>query len=102
MHEGCPYPITALPINQQEQISELCELVKVPTALAAQSLQAAISYAAQGLVNVVRRLDNDELIGPINTAHLTLAESSERKSSVDNRLMRFLEQHEKELRHQYS
>ena len=102
MHEGCPYPITALPINQQEQISELCELVKVPTALAAQSLQAAISYAAQGLVNVVRRLDNDELTGPVNTAHLTLAESSERKSSVDNKLMGFLEEHEKELRDQYS
>ena len=102
MHEGRSYPITALPPDQQEQISELCELVRVPVALAAQSLQAAISYATQGLVNVVRRLDNDELIGPINTAHLTLAESSERKSSVDNKLMGFLEQHEKELRNQYS
>ena len=102
MQEERAYPLSALPSNQQAQIKELCELVKVPTTLAAQSLQAAISCAAQGLVNVVRRVDHDELVGPVNTAHLTLAEPSERKSSVDDKLMVFLSDQERELREKYS
>ena len=102
MQEERAYPLSALPSNQQAQIKELCELVKVPTTLAAQSLQAAISCAAQGLVNVVRRVDHDELVGPVNTAHLTLAEPSERKSSVDDKLMVFLSEQERELREKYS
>ena len=45
MQEERAYPLSALPSNQQAQIKELCELVKVPTTLAAQSLQAAISLS---------------------------------------------------------
>lgn len=75
-----PYPLQALPQEIRKAVEEAVKYVQCPVALAANSAIASISIAAQGLANVERDLS---LVGPISLNILSIAESGERKSTID-------------------
>ncbi len=75
-----PYPVDALPSLLREAVEETQAFVQAPMALVACSALAALSVAAQGLVNVRR---DHQLVGPVSLYLLAVAESGERKTSCD-------------------
>lgn len=78
--ESSPYPIDALPSGLGDAVKEVLEFVQCPMALAACSALSALSLAAQHLANVRRA---EGLISPVSLYTLAIAESGERKTSVD-------------------
>lgn len=79
--DGEEYPLQALPASVQGVIREVQDFAQAPVALVAASVLSALSVAAQGLADVER---SSGLRGPCSIFTLTIAESGERKSSVDN------------------
>lgn len=75
-----PYPINALPSGIGEAVREVLDFVQCPPALAACSALSALSLSAQHLANVRRA---EGLISPVSLYTLAVAESGERKTSVD-------------------
>ncbi len=78
--ESVPYPIDALPVGIGDAVREVLEFVQCPMALAACSALSALSVAAQHLANVRRA---EGLVSPVSLYTLAIAESGERKTSVD-------------------
>lgn len=78
--ESHPYPLSALPAGIGDAVREVLEFVQCPMALAACSALSALSVSAQHIANVRRA---ELLVGPISLFVLAIAESGERKSSVD-------------------
>lgn len=88
-----PFPIDAL---ERSKLGEIVKAVQgemqAPMALPAQSALAAAALAVQGFADV-------ETLGgqrPLSLYFLTIAESGERKSSCDKRLMQPISEYEKE------
>lgn len=79
--ESSPYPIDALPSGLGDAVREVLDFVQCPIALAACSALSALSVSAQHLANVRRA---EGLISPVSLYTLAIAESGERKTSVDN------------------
>ena len=79
-----PYPLGALPAGIRAAVQEVLDFSQTPTALAACSALSALSLAGQGLATVRRA---EGLTGPVSLFFLTLAESGERKSSIDDQFM---------------
>ena len=75
-----PYPVDALPMAIRRAVEEVQACVQAPVEMVASSALATASLAAQALADVRR---NRTLIGPIGLYFLTVAESGERKSTVD-------------------
>ena len=75
-----PYPLLALPPLIRDAIVEVRGYVQAPVALIAASALAAVSTAVQTRYSVQR---NAALTGPATLYLLTVAESGERKSTVD-------------------
>jgi putative DNA primase/helicase len=75
-----PYPIDALPIGIRHAVNEVLEFTQCPPALAACSALSALSLATQHLANVRRA---EGLTSPVSIYTLAVAESGERKTSVD-------------------
>lgn len=75
-----PYPLDALPSGLGDAVREVLEFVQCPMALAACSALSALSVSAQHLANVRRA---EGLTSPASLYTLAIAESGERKSSVD-------------------
>ena len=75
-----PYPLDALPQIIRDAVNEVLSFTQVPDSMAACSALSALSLAAQGLVSVRRA---EGLEGPASLYFLVLAESGERKSTVD-------------------
>lgn len=75
-----PYPIDALPTSIRRAVEEVQTCVQAPVEMVASSALATASLAAQALADVRR---NRTLTGPIGLYFLTVAESGERKSTVD-------------------
>ncbi len=80
VNEPSPYPLTALPSGLGDAVREVLEFVQAPPALAACSVLSALSVSAQHLANVRRA---EGLTSPLSLYTLAIAESGERKSSVD-------------------
>ena len=78
--EPSPYPLEALPSGLGDAVREVLEFVQCPIALAACSALSALSVSAQHLANVRRA---EGLTSPVSIYTLAIAESGERKSSVD-------------------
>ncbi|MDZ4141150.1 MAG: YfjI family protein [Methylotenera sp.] len=78
--EPSPYPLEALPSGLGDAVREVLKFVQCPMALAACSALSALSVSAQHLANVRRA---EGLTGPVSLYTLAIAESGERKSSVD-------------------
>ena len=75
-----PYPLKELPCSLGDAVSEVVEFVQCPPALAACSALSALSVSAQHLASVRRA---EGLESPVSLYTLAIAESGERKSSVD-------------------
>ncbi len=78
--KGLPYPVHSLPKIIGEAVKAYHQYGKQPLSLIGCSAIASISLSCQSLANVARdRL----LVSPISLYFLLIAESGERKSSVD-------------------
>jgi len=88
-----PYPIDALPDGLREAVAEVVGFVQCPFALAAGSALSALSLSAQALANVRR---TERLEGPISLFMMTVADSGERKSSVDGYFLEAVREWERE------
>ena len=75
-----PYPIDALPSAIRNAVKEVLDFTQCPPGLAACSALSALSLAAQHLANVSRA---EGLTSPVSLYTLAIAESGERKTSVD-------------------
>jgi putative DNA primase/helicase len=75
-----PYPLDALPLQMREAVEEAKAFVKAPLEMIATSAITSLSLAAQALANVQRA---ERLSGGIALYTLILADSGERKSTVD-------------------
>jgi putative DNA primase/helicase len=88
-----PYPTAALPETVRAAVAEVIEYVQCPAALAGSAALAVLSTAAQAQVDVVR---DHGLGGPTSLYLIAVAESGERKSTVDRLLGKVLRDHERE------
>jgi Protein of unknown function (DUF3987) len=78
--ERQPYPLHALPMLTLNAVREVQGFVQAPVEMVAMSALSAMSAALQAHRNVRR---SSKLVGPISLWHLTVAESGERKTSLD-------------------
>ena len=74
------YPLDALPSVIRDAVQEVADYVKAPVPLVAASALSAVSTAVQARFSVQR---DAALRGPASLFLLTVAESGERKSTVD-------------------
>ncbi len=74
------YPLDALPKVMKEAVEEVQAFIKSPVAMVACSALSALSLAAQSLYDVQRA---EGLTGPIGLFLLSVANSGERKSTLD-------------------
>jgi hypothetical protein len=74
------YPVDALPREILAAVEEVRAFVKAPIAMIASSAIGALSVATQAHVDVMRA---EKLCGPTSLFLLTLGESGERKTKVD-------------------
>ena len=81
--ERVAYPLDALPAAIRGAVEEVHDAVQAPAEMVASSALAVASLAAQSLADVSR---SRTLPGPCSLYFLTVAESGDRKSTVD-RLM---------------
>lgn len=93
-----PFPVQALPNIVQEAVWNVQAKTQAPLPLIVSSVLGAMSLASQHLYDVQRP---DDIVTPISLYLLVLAESGERKSSVDTLLMKPFHDYERELRCHY-
>ena len=75
-----PYPIDALPDSIRKAVEEVAGFSKAPISMIASSALAAVSVALQSQADVAR---DRNLTGPCSLFFLIIADSGERKSTVD-------------------
>jgi hypothetical protein len=88
------FPVDAFPPLIKNAICEAHEVTKAPIALIAASALGAISLACQNRIDVIRPGNHR---GPVSLFVLTIAESGERKSTVDKLLLKPLRAKEEQL-----
>lgn len=96
---GRPFPVHVFPQIIRNAVYEVEQHTQAPQALIAASVLGVISLACQNRIDVCR-LNN--LRSPVSLFLLTLAESGERKSTVDKLLMKPLYQLEDEWFEKYT
>jgi hypothetical protein len=96
---GRPFPVHVFPLIIRNAIYEVEQHTQAPRALISASALGVISLACQNQIDVCR-LNN--LRGPVSLFLLTLAESGERKSTVDKLLMDPFYQLEEDLFEKYT
>ena len=89
------YPVDALPPVIEAAVREVQKFVQAPMAMVATSALSALSLSLQGYFDVER---TQSLSGPISLYTLTIAESGERKSTLDNYFTRSILDYESEMR----
>lgn len=77
-----PYPVDALPRIIRQAVQEVSDHVQAPVALICASALSAVSTAIQTRYSVQR---DSHTFGPASLYLLTVAESGERKSTVDRK-----------------
>lgn len=90
-----PYYVNVLPKILREAVIEVHESTGAPYALVLNSALASLSSAAQGHFNVTRP---GGLVGPTALFLLTIAESGERKTTIDGMFTKPLREFEREQR----
>lgn len=88
-----PYPINALPDSIRKAVEEVADFTKAPIAMIASSGLSAVSLAIQAQVDVGR---DKNLTGPTSLFFLTIADSGERKSTIDKYFTKAIKQFEVE------
>jgi hypothetical protein len=93
--ETATYPIDALPDSIRLAVEEVQAFVQAPIEMVAASALTALSIAGQQLADVRRA---DTLCGPVSLFFVTIAESGERKSSIDGYFMSAIREYERQQR----
>ncbi|RKT46813.1 DUF3987 domain-containing protein [Thiocapsa rosea] len=75
-----PYPLDALPATVLAAVNEVHGFVKAPLPMVASSSLSALSLAMQAHYDVRRA---EKLSGPVSLYQMTIADSGERKTTVD-------------------
>ncbi len=96
---GHPFPVHVFPQIIRNAVYEVEQHTKAPQALISASVLGVISLACQNRIDVCRMKN---LCSPVSLFLLTLAESGERKSTVDKLLMKPLYQLEEEWFEEYT
>lgn len=79
--EAVPYPLDALPNKIRAAVEEVYDFTRAPIALVASSALASLSAVAQAHIDVKRA---NRLTGPTGLYVLSIADSGERKTTVDS------------------
>lgn len=90
---GDAYPVDALPLKVRAAVEEVAAFSKAPLAMVAASALSALSLAIEAYFDVKR---GERLQGPVGLFLLTIAESGERKSTVDGYFGEALRNYERE------
>jgi putative DNA primase/helicase len=90
---AAPYPIDALPETMRAAVEEVQGFVKAPVPLVAASALGAASVAVQAQIDVQRA---DRLSGPVSLYFLSVADSGERKTTVDGFFTAAIRDYERE------
>lgn len=85
------FPSSAIPSFLLEAIKDVNKLTQAPIALIVSSAISAMSLACQGLIDV--RV-NESVISPVSLFLLVIANSGERKTSVDRKMLKPFYQHD--------
>lgn len=93
-----PYPVHALPQIIRDAVEEVASYVRAPLALVAASALSAVSTAVQTRFSVRR---DARLSGPATLYLLTVAESGERKTTVDKKFTAAIRDWEAKQRREY-
>lgn len=91
--DSVEYPLHALPPVVRDAVVEVQQFVQAPMAMVACSALATVSLAAQSLFDVERA---PSLSGPLSLYFMVVADSGERKSTLDNYFAKPVAQYEKE------
>ncbi|MBZ0265259.1 DUF3987 domain-containing protein [bacterium] len=94
------FPVHALPGLIGETVEALVDMVQVPASLAAGSVLAASSYATQALADIVLPFGGNST-RPLSLYFISIAASSDRKSTVDSIVLEGILQHQKALYRKY-
>jgi len=92
------FPIEECPALIRNAILGLNDKIQAPMAICAQSVLAVANLAVQGHGNIKLPFGQ---IRPISCLFLTIADSGDRKTSCDNEIIKYIEQHEDKLRENY-
>ncbi|MCM1129618.1 MAG: YfjI family protein [Alistipes senegalensis] len=98
IYNSLPFPVQALPSIVLDAVQDIRAKTQAPLPLIVSSVLGAMSLASQHLADVQRP---DGAVTPISLYLLVLAESGERKSSVDALVMKPVHEYEQELRCAY-
>lgn len=90
-HEPEAYPLDALPDGLRAAVTDVQATTQAPLAMVATGALTALSLAGQAHINVAR---NKHLTGPVSLFALVLADSGERKSTVDGFFTRAIREYE--------
>jgi hypothetical protein len=94
LQQAVEYPVDALPPVIRDAVLDVCAAMQCSSALPAQSFLAVTSLSVQGQRNV----EIDGRTSPSSSFFVTIAESGERKSSIDRLAMAPVIKREFELR----
>ena len=79
-----PYPLDALPDRIRDAVAEVANYSQAPVPLVASCALSTLSLTCQHLIDVRR---DQRLCGPVSLFFMTIADSGERKTSVDGLFM---------------
>ncbi|HHR5876700.1 TPA: YfjI family protein [Providencia alcalifaciens] len=92
------FPLNAFPVELREAILDIEELTQAPIPLIASSVISAISLSCQNLINVEV---NEKMKTPVSLFLFVIANSGERKTTVDRIVMNPFYQHDKNSLHKF-
>ncbi|MBF0240425.1 MAG: DUF3987 domain-containing protein [SAR324 cluster bacterium] len=93
--DSMPFPIDGFPQKMKDAINEVHELDKAPLSMIAGSALLAVSTVAQALYDIFR---DSSLSSPLSLFWLEIAESGERKTTVNKRFLKGVRDFEKSIR----
>lgn len=93
-YEKEAYPLEAFPEPLRAAVKDIATITKAPIAMCGVGVLSALSLAGQGLVDVKR---GRHLTGPTSLFLLSIAESGERKTTVDTLAFAAIRKHQREL-----
>jgi putative DNA primase/helicase len=93
--QTAPYPMDALPDDLRATVGEVQAFVKAPVAMVSTCAITALSVVIQGVADIRRA---SKLEGPSSLFSLIIADSGERKSTLDNFFSKAIRNYEDEER----
>ncbi|MCU6244075.1 YfjI family protein [Enterobacter asburiae] len=85
------FPLSAIPSLLREAIKDVSKFTQAPIPIIVSSAISSMSLACQGLIDV--RV-NDSVLSPVSLFLLVIANSGERKTSVDRKMLKPFYQHD--------